>query len=131
MSKLTIEALKQQVPDLTLYQLEADKSFYAFLGGPGLSEDRLHDLFLGCPEEGFSQYFDSTWFPLTFADTPEEALAELEGKVRSVRCEDINKYIAVIMSHSDSINDNFTDPLKATIEESAADVDRAMKFFHD
>lgn len=130
-SRLTIDALQQRVPDVTLYLIEADRTHYAFLGGPGLSEDRLHDLFLGCPEEGWRQYFESTWYPLTYADTQLDSIGKLEEKIRSVRCEDIDKYIAVLMSHSDNINDNFSCVLKPTLDEAMEDVDRALKFFHE
>lgn len=127
MAKLTIDALQQRVKDVTLYLIEADRTHYAFLGGPDLSEDRLHDLFLGCPEEGWQQYFESPWYPLTYADTQLEAIGKLEEKIRSVRCEDIDKYIAVLMSHSDNINDNFSCPLQPTLDEAAAEVDRLLR----
>lgn len=130
-SKLSIDAVQQRVPDVTVYLIEADRCHYAFLGGPGLSEDRLHDLFLGCPEEGWQQYFESPWYPLAYADTQLESIEKLEAKVRTVRCEDIDKYIAVLMSHSDNINDNFSTPLKSTLDEAMEDVDRALKFFHE
>jgi hypothetical protein len=128
---LTIDAIQQLVSDVTVYLIEADKCHYAFLGGPGLSDDRLHDLFLGCPEEGFAQYFESTWYPLAYGDTQEESIEKLEAKVRSVRCEDIAKYISVLMSHSDNINDNFTMPLKATLDEALEDVNKYQAFLHE
>ncbi|MNF89513.1 hypothetical protein D3C84_720420 [compost metagenome] len=127
MPKLTIDTLQQCVPDVTLYLIEADRTHYAFLGGPGLSEDRLHDLFLGCPEEGWQKYFESTWYPLAHADTQLDAIGLLETKIRTVRCEDIAKYIAVLMAHSDYINDNFNAGLEDTLEAAAAEVDRVMK----
>lgn len=132
MSKLTIDAVQQRVPDVTLYLIEADRAHYAFLAGPGLEEDRLHDLFLGSEDDGaWGKYFDSTWFPLTHAETQLDAIGKLEAKVRTVRCEDIDKYIAVLMHHSDSINDNFADVLKPTLDEAMEDVDKMQKFFHE
>lgn len=132
MSKLTIDAVQQRVPDVTLYLIEADRAHYALLAGPGLEEDRLHDLLLGSDEDGaWSKYFESTWFPLAHAECQLDSISALEKKVRTVRCEDIDKYIAVLMHHSDSINDNFADVLKPTLDEAMEDVNKFQKFLHE
>lgn len=132
MSKLTIDAIQQRVPDVTLYLIEADRAHYALLAGPGLEQDRLHDLLLGSDEDGaWSKYFESTWFPLVHAECQLDSISALEKKVRTVRCEDIDKYIAVLMHHSDSINDNFADVLKPTLDEAMEDVNKFQKFLHE
>jgi hypothetical protein len=132
MSKLTIDAVQQRVPDVTLYLIEADRAHYALLAGPGLEQDRLHDLLLGSDEDGaWSKYFESTWFPLVHAECQLDSISALEKKVRTVRCEDIDKYIAVLMHHSDSINDNFADVLKPTLDEALADVNKFQAFLHE
>lgn len=132
MSKLTIDAIQQRVPDVTLYLIEADRAHYALLAGPGLEQDRLHDLLLGSDEDGaWSKYFESTWFPLVHAECQLDSISALEKKVRTVRCEDIDKYIAVLMHHSDSINDNFADMLKPTLDEAMEDVNKFQKFLHE
>lgn len=132
MSKLTIDAVQQRCAEVTLYLIEADRAHYAFLAGPGLEEDRLHDLLLGSDEDGaWSKYFESTWFPLVHAECQLDSISALEKKVRTVRCEDIDKYIAVLMHHSDSINDNFSDVLKPTLDEALEDVNKFQAFLHE
>lgn len=130
MSNLTLAAIQKVSPEVTLYQLESGDRYYAFLGEAELSEDRLHDLFYNTPEDGWVKHHQLNWFPLVSAETPEQAMINLETTFQFVRCEDVLKYVDVILTHSQYINDNFNADLKDTLQEAWDEIQGLRKSLH-
>lgn len=129
MTALTIAALQSRKADVTLYVFEADRHFYALLAEKDLNEDRLHDLFLD--GEGWEQYFDSSWYPLAEGKTASEANDKLVSKIRTVHCEDIDKYNLVLLTHGHHIHDNYSCTLQDTLEEAYADCLKWEQIMHE
>ncbi len=130
MSELTIAALKQRQAEVTLYVIEADKYYYAFLGPASLNEDRLHDLLLE-GEQPWRRYFDSTWYPMASGATAAEANDKLVAKIRSVKTEDIDKYNRVLMVHAYHIYDNYSVELQPTLQEAFVDSEKWQTIIDD
>lgn len=126
MNELTIAALKQRQSDVTLYVLEVDRHYYAFLGDKDLDQDRLHDLLLE-GEQPWQRYFDSTWFPMASGKTAVEANDKLVAKIRTVPVEKIDQYNRVMFTHIYHIVDNYSEELAPTLDEAVADCDKWVK----
>jgi hypothetical protein len=119
-TELTIAALQQRQPDVTLYVIESDRRYYAFLGDKDLDEDRLHDLLLE-GEQPWRRYFDSSWFPMASGATASEANDALVTKIRSVPVEDIDKFNRVMFTHVYYIFDNYSAELASSLEDAHTD----------
>lgn len=120
MSELTIAALQQRQADVTLYVIESDRHYYAFLGDKDLNEDRFHDLFLE-GQQPWERYFESPWFPMASGKTASEAKDALVAKIRTVPVEKIDEYNRVMFTHVYHIYDNYSAELQPTLDEAVAD----------
>jgi len=122
MTELTIAALKARQPDVTLFIIESDRYYYAFLGDVALEgqEDRFHDLFLE-GEQPWERYFESSWFPMASGATAAEANDKLVAKIRTVKIEDIDKFNRVMLTHTHHIHDNYSAELPTTLNEAFED----------
>ena len=130
MTELTIAALKARVDEVTLYVIESDKRYYAFLGPAGLDEDRLHDLLLE-GEQPWARYFESSWYPMASGKTAAEANDKLVVKIRGVAVGDIDKYTRVFMVHAYHIYDNYSVELQPTIHEAYDDSQKWQTIIND
>lgn len=130
MAELTIAALQARVSEVTLYVIESDKRYYAFLGPASLDEDRLHDLFLE-GDSPWRRYFDTSWYPMASGKTAAEANDKLVEKIRGVAVGDIDKYIRVFMVHGYHIYDNYSVELQPTLKEAYDDSEKWRTIIDD